>query len=300
MLRPTHMLDLDDAGAFVDVAEAKSLSRAARLRGVAPTTLGRTMDRLEARFGVQLVHRTPRALALTPAGERFLEEARALVERARLVDRAMGQLGRAPSGLVRASLCSGYARHRLLPALASFAKAHPDVHLELAFGDEPPDLSAGGVDLAVRIVPLTRGSAVVTKLERYAHVLVAAPSYLARHGSPATPGALESHVCIGMRTDRSWTAWPFRDARGTEVVGVRPRVEVSDVDALLAMVTGGVGVTVLPSYVAAPEIIAGRLEVLLDTHTLPPGQAFAVHAARRQLTSATRALLDALRSAARA
>jgi DNA-binding transcriptional LysR family regulator len=116
---PEAQMDLEDAKAFVDIVEAKSLSRAARARGVAQSTLGRTVDRLEAGFGVRLLDRSPRALALTAAGERFLVEARSLVAHAAGVERSMRELGRTPRGVVRASLCSGYARHRLLAGARS-------------------------------------------------------------------------------------------------------------------------------------------------------------------------------------
>jgi DNA-binding transcriptional LysR family regulator len=290
-------MELEDAKAFVDIVEAKSLSRAARARGVAQSTLGRTVDRLEAGFGVRLLDRSPRALGLTAAGERFLVEARSLVAHAAGVERSMRELGRTPRGVVRASLCSGYARHRLLPALGRFAAAHEDVHLDITFGDDPPDLVANGLDLAVRVVPVTSEAAVVTKLPRYAHLLVASPGYLARYGTPSAPAELASHAAIAMRTDRSWTRWSFRNERVDQEVRVRPRIEVNDVDALLALTLAGAGLTVLPSYVASAGLASGHLVQVLAGFTLPSGQPFVVHPGRRHMSAVARALLVAIEQA---
>jgi DNA-binding transcriptional LysR family regulator len=186
------MLQLEDAAMFLSVLEAGNLSRAARARGVAQTTLGRALDRLEAQLGVKLVHRSTRSLRTTAAGNLFAERARRLLAEARDVEREVIGLSAQPCGSLRLSLCSGYSRRRLLPTLQRWIVQHREVSVELCFEDQAVDLAEAGVDLAVRIIPPVTGEGVVTRLERYAHLLVAAPSYLDEAGEPETSSDLAS------------------------------------------------------------------------------------------------------------
>lgn len=291
------MIETSEAQAFLAIVAAGSLRAAARERGVDATTLGRWVDRLEAQLGTQLLHRTTRALHPTPAGELFAEQARQLVEQARSIEQAMADLARSPRGRLRLSLCGGYARARLLDPLAVWAASEPELQLELSLEDTPVDLARDGVDLAVRVVPVTSPDAIATALETYPHHVVAAPRWLAAHGAPEHPRELLSRPCLAMRSDRAWTRWPFR--REGEVVDlrVRPIAEIGDAQALVKLVEAGAGLTVLPAYLADEALRQGRLVRVLTAWTLPEGTAFAIHARRRRLSAAGRACLAALERA---
>jgi LysR family transcriptional regulator for bpeEF and oprC len=291
------MFQLEDMAIFVAVLEAGNVSRAARARGVAQTTLGRALDRLETQLGMQLVHRSTRALRPTAAGSLFAQRARELLAQAHEVERELIDLSTRPCGSVRLSLCSGYSRRRLLPTLERWIVQHREVSVELRFEDQPVDLAQAGVDLAVRIVPPVAGEGVVTRLESYPHLLVAAPSYLDRAGAPTSPDELAEHACLTLRTDRSWDRWPLRHAGADVFVSIQPAAEVNDAEVLLRLACAGAGVTVLPLFLVEDALREGQLRKILQGWTLPPGSAYVVHARRRRLSAAARDLLACLTEA---
>ncbi|MFO0547365.1 MAG: LysR family transcriptional regulator [Polyangiaceae bacterium] len=288
------MIEIAEAQAFLAILEAGSLRRAALARGVDATTLGRLIARVEARMGVSLLHRTTRALHPTPAGELFAEHARALLEQARTLEETVTALGRSPRGRLRLNLCSGYARARLLPLLSKWVASQQGLELDLRLDDNPVNLVNAGVDIAVRVVPAAGDDVIATKLETYAHVVVASPKWVARHGELETPVELASRPTIAMETDRAWSLWPFRRAGESVAVRARPVAWVNDADALVSLAEAGVGATVLPTYLAEGPIHAGRLVRLLRPWTLPSGAAHALHARRRRLSAAARACLSML------
>jgi DNA-binding transcriptional LysR family regulator len=287
------MIDLGDMAAFVAVLEAGNLSRAARARGVAQTTLARAVDRLEAQLGVQLLQRSTRSLRATAAGSLLLGRAREVLGHARELERELAELSSRPRGVVRLSLCSAYARRRLMPCLRQWIARNAEASVELRLEQELTDVSDDS-DLAVRARTPASGQGVVTRLESYPHVLVAAPSYLARRGAPSAPELLAEHATLTLRTDRPWMRWPFRRA-GVEVVAqLRPAAEVNDMEVLLELACAGAGMTVLPGYLVEQELARGALRALLSDWTLPRGGAYVIHAGRNQLGSAARDLLTCL------
>ncbi len=291
MLRSTHMLNLEDLETFVAIARGGSLTRVARSRGVAQTTLGRTVDRLERSLGVQLLNRTPRALRLTAAGESLLARAEELLTSARKTERELVDLGRTPGGAVRVSLCRAYAPIALAQPLASWAAHNPHLRLDVVLEQRWLDPSVEGVDLAVRTGPPMSVTSVATRLTTYQHLLCAAPSYLRGGSAPQSPSDLQAHRLLALRTDRPWTRWPFRNANQLCELDVRATVVVDDLHMLMRLTVDGAGMTVLPSYLAKPELDAGRLRVLLPEWKLPDAPVLALHAPRRKLTAAARGLL---------
>lgn len=282
------MIEVAEADAFLAILSAPSLSAAARARGIDPTTLGRLVDRLEARVGVQLLHRTTRALHATPAGELFAQQAHLLVEQARALNDSVAELAKLPRGQLRLSLCGGYSRARLMPALSEWASRQRDTRIDVRFEDDAIDLASAGVDLAVRVVPATALDVIQTRLETYEHVLVAAPAWLARIGAPAQPADLEKLPCIAIHTDRAWTRWRFRRGAVTEDARIQPVAEVNDAELLVAFAESGVGATVLPRYLADEPLRRKRLVRLLREWTLPSGAAYVLHARRRRLSAIAR------------
>jgi LysR family transcriptional regulator, regulator for bpeEF and oprC len=286
------MFDLREAQLFLDVLAAKSLRAAGTAAGVDPTTLGRSIDKLEARLGVQLLHRSTRTLYPTPLGEVFATKAKELIERARGVEQELADLSTSPRGRLRLSLCAGYTRARLLPLIAPWIAKKTDLNVELRFEDHPVDLGPGGIDIAIRVIPTTAADVISTRLESYDHVLVASPSWIAKHDKPSHPSELRT--CVGFRSDRAWTRWQFRRDDERVEARVQPTVEVNDIDALVAITLAGAGMTVLPSYLADEHLRERTLVRLMSTWTLPPGAAYAVHARRRYLSGAAREFLAAL------
>ena len=288
------MLNLDDVATFAAVARAGSLSSVARARGVAQTTLGRAIGRLEVTLGVPLMHRTPRLLKLTAAGELFLARAESLIDSARRAEEELIDWSRKPQGVVKVSLCRAYARTCLAAPLARWAALHRDVRLHIVLEERWLDPTTEGVDLAIRTGAPRDVTCVATRVGRYGHVLCGAPSYLRGARAPRHPRDLAEHALLSMRTDRPWTRWTFQKGVESCEVEARAAIEVDDAEMLFAMTVAGAGLTVLPSYLAQPAIDADTLRAVLTQWTLPDGPVLALHAPRRKLTAAARDLLTFL------
>jgi DNA-binding transcriptional LysR family regulator len=247
---PAPTVDYDGLAIFLAVAEERSFSKAAKRLGVGKGTISRAIASLEETVGAELVHRTPRAVALSTAGTALYERT-ALHLRA--VDEAFGRLperGELPSGVLRLTAPHDFAITVLADVLAEFALRYPDVSFDTRITNARVDLVAEGFDLAIRMAPgrLADSSLTARKVGAASTSFFAAPAYLARRG---TPRALWSK-------DHDWIAH-----RGMVDYWKVPAVQVrhlsDDMTHIRELARAGAGVAFLPDYLAAPYVRAGTL-----------------------------------------
>jgi DNA-binding transcriptional LysR family regulator len=255
---------IDVLGAIV---EGGSFIRAGEALGLTPSGVSRAVARLEGRVGVRLFDRTPRAVTLTDEGRRFHDQVMPLL--AGLEDAASEAAGTASSvrGRLRVNLDPWVARLVLAPVLRGFLEKHPALSIELVVRDTLGELIAEGFDAAVRFGEPELSGLVARKLLETRILTCAAPSYLARHGTPEHPRDLEGHECLMFRdpvTGRPFD-WEFR--RGAEVVAIkaRGRLVVNDLATKLALCAGGNGIAQTIELGLAPMLASGALvQVLPD------------------------------------
>jgi LysR family transcriptional regulator, regulator for bpeEF and oprC len=253
------------------VAEAGSFAGAARELGVTPAAIARLVGRFEATHGARLFRRSTRALSLTPDGERFLAEVRGP---ARALAAAASRLG-APvgvAGTVRVTAAASLAP-TLLHALASLLERYPALRVELALDDHFADLGGGRWDLAVRIAPrIADASLLARRLAPLPLVTLAAPAYLARHGTPLTPDDLAKHRLIGLRFPATGRVmpWLFRAPGGTRRLQPDFALTVDGSDALRAATVLGAGIGQAGSERTAALLGSGGLVTVLDAYAPPP------------------------------
>lgn len=181
---------------FCLTAETGSFTAAAALAALTPAAVSRAVARLESRLGAKLLLRTTRKMHLTPEGERYYLRCRQALNQLDEAEKQLTQEQEIPSGLLRISVPTPYAHYRLLPALPEFRQRYPEVILDIHVSNQNVDLTAQGYDLAIRGNHLPDSGLIARKLEDAALCVVAAPSYLARQGSPALPEDLKQHECI--------------------------------------------------------------------------------------------------------
>lgn len=258
MARIDHINDLR---AFEAVARMGSLSAAARELGVALSVLSKRLARLEAAVGERLAERSTRALRLTPAGETFLGPCRtALAGFDALEDRGDTPL----RGRIRISASVAFSQRRIAPCLPAFLDTHPGVTVELIATEQMVDLVREGVDLALRQGP-AGGSG--ERVAGDAHLLVAAPSYLEKHGIPAAPQDLTGHRCltVGRPAPRMWLL-----QNDTERMEARIHAALTGIDgetAHAAALAGG-GIAMKSIWDVMDDLETGRLvHVLPGWHT---------------------------------
>jgi LysR family transcriptional regulator for bpeEF and oprC len=282
--------------AFADTARHGGFAAAARETGVAPSTLAKSVARLEHSLGVRLFHRTTRQVRLTPDGERLYQRCqRVLLELAELQAEASGSAA-APAGLLRIDMPVYYGRHFVMPILARLQARYPQLVLDLRLADGFTDLVRDRIDVAVRIARLSDSTLVARRIGWQHLVLCASADYLARLGTPRRLEDLAAHDAIVFRLPSSGRdrPWQFRQ-RGADVdVQPRPRVRVSETDGLLEALLLGMGICQVPDYLVAGPIARGRLVELLPSYKAPPLPINIVHPPGRMLPARVRAAIEAL------
>src|SRR5216684_255151 len=186
---------LRELTAFVRAGETGSFSRVARELGVSQPSISRMVASLEARLGVKLLLRTTRHVTLTEAGRVFLERAQQILsdlDDAENAARGMDSL----RGTLRVALSGAFGTREVIPRLPSFAAQHPKLRIELLMSDRTEDLIAEGADMALRLGPLADSGFGVRLLGKAPRLVIAAPAYLEKRGTPKTPAELSSHDCI--------------------------------------------------------------------------------------------------------
>ncbi|MBX3263793.1 MAG: LysR family transcriptional regulator [Labilithrix sp.] len=260
----TGLESLGSLRAFAHVAEVRSFVRAGRRLGLSASAVGKSVARLEEHLGVRLFHRTTRSLSLTVEGARFLERCgRILAE----LDGAATDFSRAsdaPSGRLRVAL--PMASRFFSPLLADFARAHPRVELDVDFSDRLVDMVEEGFDVAIRTGTPSDSRLSTRRLRRFRHVIVGAPSYLARRPPPTTPSALAEHRLLLYRKPQSGKVepWPVDREASPKRLGRAGGVVTNDIDALVEMAREGQGLACVPDYFVERELRDGTL-----VHVLP-------------------------------
>lgn len=280
---------------FVRVVDHGGFSAAARAGRMTPSAVSKLVARLEARLGARLVNRSTRAFQLTPEGAAFHERALRILAEIAEAERSAGA-GERPAGRIRLNTSASYATHVLAPILPDFLDRFPGVAVDLVQTDLVVDLLADRTDVAVRAGPMKSSSLVARRLGDTAMVVVGAPAYLARHGTPATLDDLGRHNRLGFGYARKVDGWPMLGAEGTVVVPVSGRVQASDGEGIRRLALCGSGLARLAAFTVRDEIAAGRLVPVLEH--LNPGDREAFHAVHvgqgGPLPARVRALLDFL------
>ena len=289
---------LGDVEVFVTVAEKGSMTDAAVALSTTPSVLSRAITRLETRLGAQLMRRTTRRLNLTDAGRAYLDQARNAFFLIDDAERAIqGQEGAQLKGRIRLSVPTTYGHYRLPAALEGFARAYPEVQIELSIANRNVDLVAEGYDLAIRLGPLQDSGLVGRKLEDAPLRLVASSDYLDRAGTPKTIEDLADHRCLPFVMPSTGRCAPWLFRAGERDIDWTPsgRVHVyDDVLGVVSLAEAGLGICQSYDFIVRDRIAQGRLVEILEYasgRTRPFSILFAPH---RRLSAATRALIDFL------
>ncbi|HDR9588843.1 LysR family transcriptional regulator [Burkholderia stabilis] len=251
---------------FVQVAETRSFVAAGRALGLSASAIGKRIARLEARLNVRLFHRSTRSITLTAEGTRFLERCRRVIAEIDAAEQELTHSAEAPRGRLRVSL--PMVGTLLLPVLADFMAAYPEIELDIDFNDRLVDVVDEGFDAVLRTGRPSDSRLSSRLLGHFRQHLVASPDYLDRHGTPRTPADLALHRCLHYRFPSSGKleTWPLRVPRS----GTPPEVPVSMVsnnaEARLCFVLRGLGIACLPEFFVHDALDGGALRTVLDEH----------------------------------
>lgn len=283
---------LDGMRVFVAVAEQQGFAAAARRLGISAPAATRAVAALEERIGSRLLQRTTRALRLTEAGARYLADCKRILAEVEEAEASAAGSHRDPKGQLGITAPAMFGRMHMAPILLDFLDRHRLVSARLVLLDRVVDLLEEGLDVALRIAPLPDSALHAVRVGSMRRVVCASPDYLARHGMPGHPAALEQSDAIGFGASPAAAEWSFVDGGGVLRVRPSPRLVVNSADVAIAAAVAGKGVTRVLSYQVAPEIAAGRLVVLLAAYEPPPIPIHLVHLAGRRADAKLRAFID--------
>ncbi|WP_353641039.1 LysR family transcriptional regulator [Mesorhizobium sp. WSM2239] len=281
---------LDELAIFVAVIDGGSLTVAARRLRRSPPAISRALAGLEDRAGVRLIERTTRRLSPTEAGRELAEKARALLGD---YDRVMSGVSAAPlRGLLRVTAPVQFGRRHVARVVTSFLDAFPEVQVELILNDRNLDLIEEGLDVAVRIGPLSDSALLVRRVGEVRRVVVASPEYLRSRGIPERPADLAKHDTIFNSLRSGAREWRFGPAARGTVVRLSPRLLVNDVESQLLAARAGRGIARFLSYQVADDLAAGSLVRLIAEFEPPPLPVQLVARSGPHMPAKVRAFLD--------
>lgn len=280
---------LDAMATFVAVLDEGGFSAASRRLGMPLATVSRKVAELEEHLGATLLTRTTRHVAATEAGHAFAATARRLIEELGEAERLAAGEYTTPRGLLVVAAPVVLGRAHLLPILAGFLDAYPEVTVDLRLTQSNLNLAEEQLDVMVTIGPPPDSAQRMVTVGQIRPVVVASPDYLARHGAPETPEALRAHQIISFSGPASPIAWDFLDGRR---VALRPRLIVTTAEAAVDAAIAGMGVAHLLCHQVSGAVGEGRLTPLLRAHWGAPLPVQMVFAAGRAIPAKLRAFLD--------
>jgi DNA-binding transcriptional LysR family regulator len=287
---------LDGIAAFVAVAEAGSISEAARRLRLSKSVVSERLAELERSVGASLLHRTTRKLSLTEDGAAFLERAGRIVREVEEAAADLSERRGTLAGPLRISAPVTFGRMHLGPALYPFLAQHPRIELTLDLDDRRADAAADGFDAVVRHGPLGDSRLMAWKLAASRRVLVASPDYLERHGAPRSIEELDGHRGL-FYTNRGVADWRFPLPDGTVMVRAQIALRANNGDMLRDAAIAGLGIAMMPMFIVGAAIEEGKLTVV-DVGARPEDEfVFMAHPEGRRPSAKLRALAAHLRAA---
>ncbi|MBK5528920.1 LysR family transcriptional regulator [Pseudomonas sp. TH08] len=257
------MDSLNTLSVFVSVAETRSFVATGRLFGVSASAIGKSITRLEERFGVRLFNRSTRSVMLTEDGTRLLERSLRILGEIAAAEEEFSQTHATPRGRLKISL--PLVGEPFLPVLAQFKKTYPAVDLDLTFDDRRVDVIEEGYDAVLRAGEVPDSSLTSRLIGSYRMILVGAPSYFQTHGEPQQATDLLSHSCIQFRFPNTGKlqVWPLREA-GQEVDLQLPTSMVcNNLEARICFALRGIGIAYLPDFCVSDALACGQLQRIL-------------------------------------
>jgi len=250
---------------FVSAAEHGGFTAAGRALGVNVSSITKHVARLENELGARLINRTTRSFALTEYGEKYLALCQRVLQDLQNGEANLRDASRNPKGRVRVILPISFGRITVIPALARFQKAYPDVQLEIVLRDNAENFIEDGFDLAVQTVVLNDSRIKARTLNYGSHVTVASPEYLERMGVPRTPDDLKNHRCVVGQVGHEWR---FRRRDGSETkIRVPSVLHIKGGDGYREAAVAGLGIAQATRWLFRKDLRSGAVQQVLHEYS---------------------------------
>lgn len=282
---------------FIRVVETGSFSRAAADLGITQPTATKHVAALESKLGARLFHRSTRGVTPTEVGHAYYDKCKLIAHELDEADNLAALMNSRVQGVLRISTSVAFGRRVMTPLVLRFMQQHPGLQVDLGFDDRYVNLVEQGVDLAIRMGRLADSQLGARYLGINPWVLVASPAYLASRGQPAHPQDLAQHDALIYSSVQGDERWHFAGADGRALqVPVKGPLRSNNLSALLAAARAGLGLAVLPWYVAHDAVRDGAVQPLLADWSLPAQEIHAVYTSPRLVPTKVRDFVDWLQT----
>lgn len=281
--------------AFTQVVVSGGFAAAARVMGLSRSAVNKLVIGLERELGVQLLHRSTRVVSPTETGLAFYERCVEILASLEEAESSMMQLHGEPRGRLRVNAPMSFGTMHLAPALADFLVQYPALQLQLTLNDRFIDPIEEGFDVTVRIAePQQTTSLIVHSLAPAPRSLCAAPSYLERHGTPNHPDELQHHSCLRYGQLAVEDQWTLIGSEGEQTISVNGVLCSNNGEVLRDAAVRGLGIALLPTFIAGQELQQGTLRIVLPNYHAPELSISVIYPVNRHLSTKVRLLVDFL------
>lgn len=282
---------------FIRVVETSSFSRAATELGITQPTATKAVAATETRLGVRLLHRSTRGVTLTEVGQLYYEKCKAIERAIDEAENQAAQVQRGEGGLLRISTSVAFGRRVLVPIVLEYMQLHPAVRIDISFDDRYVDLVEQGIDVAIRMGQMSDSSLGARYLGLNPWVMVATDAYLGKHGDPRCVADLAGHACIVYSSVQGDDRWRMTAPGGSSsAVPVKGPFRSNNLSAVLAAAADGMGLAILPWYVARESIASGTVKPVMADHSLPAQEMHAVFPSPKLVPNKVTTFIDHLQS----
>jgi len=283
---------------FIRVVETGSFSKAGADIGITQPTATKAVAAIEQRLGARLLHRTTRGVTPTEVGALYYEKCKRIAHELDEADNLATLMQSGIGGTLRISCSVAFGRRVLIPLTIGYMREHPNLVVDLSFDDLYVNMVEQGVDLAVRMGRLADSTLGSRYLGRNPWVMVAASSYLKARTTPKQPAELSQHACLVYSTVQGDDRWMLTGPDGREqVVAVHGPLRSNNLSAVLAAARAGLGIAILPWYVARESVADGSVKPILERCTLPTQEIHAVFPSPKLVPGKVSAFIEHLRGA---
>jgi DNA-binding transcriptional LysR family regulator len=283
---------------FIRIVESGSFSRAAAEFGITQPTATKAVAAMEARLGARLLHRTTRGVSPTEVGALYYDKCKAIAHEIEAADNLATLMQSGVGGTLRVSTSVAFGRRVLVPLAIGYMREHPTLTVDLGFDDRYVNLIEQGIDLAVRMGRLADSTLGARWLGRNPWTMVAAPAYLKAHGTPRHPKELAQHACLVYSTVQGDDRWMLTGPDGAQqAVPVRGPLRSNNLSAVLAAARDGLGIAVLPCYVARESLADASVKPILERWSLPTQEIHAVFPSPKLVPGKVSAFIEHLKRA---
>lgn len=283
---------LEAMSILIAAVDAGSLTAASRKLRLPLATVSRKISELEAHLETRLFQRAGRGLILTETGTEYVSSCRRILEDVAEAERAAAGEFRAPRGNLTITAPIVFGRLHVLPVIAEFLKAYPEITVRLIQSDRLVDLPEEHVDLAVRIGKLPDSSLMFRNIGTIRRIVCGSPHYIEERGAPSQPMDLPKHDCISFEGIASIENWSFTTGQSVETIPIHSRLVVNTAEAAIDAAIAGLGLTRVLSYQARGAIAQGMLTTVLDDYEPDPWPVSLIYPSRGRTPQKVRVFLD--------